>query len=82
MGFWFVDKNWRPWAYRFQALGLSVTVCASGGGGLAGSHADGCSWPPALRAGPAVLEVGTAAAAHRAVFPGGLCPLRGLHPCV
>ena len=41
-----------------------------------------CSRTAALRAGPALLEVGTAAAAHRSVLPGSLRPVRGLHPRV
>lgn len=38
--------------------------------------------PTAVRAGPALLEVGTAAETHGSVLLGGLCDLRGLHPRV
>lgn len=38
--------------------------------------------PTAVCAGPALLEVGTAAEAHGSVLLGGLCNLCGLHPSV
>ncbi|XP_060227056.1 phospholipid phosphatase 2 isoform X2 [Meriones unguiculatus] len=38
--------------------------------------------PGALRAGPALLEVGPAAEAHCSVLLGGLCDLCGLYSCV
>lgn len=78
---WFVDKNWRPWVFSALGLGLPSVHWPWGEPGRLLS-----SWlpsaPPALCAGAALLEVGTAAAAHGAVLPGGLCPLCGLHPCI